>query len=163
MVIDLIKVKINNTEISLNHYLLPIPSSYRSLVNYRHILSLGITTSFASTISSLFTNTIDLVASTLNSSIENFNEKFALKGFDVDFNFEIFIKNKFFFVFSKNLKLIKTCKLFAIENYQSKIYVIYPQRLKKLFVHFSEKTNLLFRSENNTEFSARKILQTTTI
>ncbi len=41
--------------------------------------------------------------------------------------------------------------------------LFFPHRCKKIFVHFSEKTNLLFRSENKTEFSAGKILQTTTI
>ena len=39
----------------------------------------------------------------------------------------------------------------------------YPHRLKTLFRHLVKKSNLLVRSDNNTGFSGRKILQTTTI
>ncbi len=40
---------------------------------------------------------------------------------------------------------------------------MYRHSWKNFFVHFSEKTNLLLRSDNNTGFSIQKSLQTTTI
>ena len=41
--------------------------------------------------------------------------------------------------------------------------ILYPHLCKNIFVHFSEKTNLLFRSENNTGIFTGKFLQTTTL
>ena len=40
---------------------------------------------------------------------------------------------------------------------------IYPQNWKTIFVHLFEKSNLLIRPDNNTGFSLREVLQTTTI
>ena len=45
----------------------------------------------------------------------------------------------------------------------SSIKTLFPYTCKNIFVHFFEKTNLLFRSDNKIRFSAWKMLQTTTI
>ena len=49
-------------------------------------------------------------------------------------------------------------------NYaNSRMKALFPYNCKNIFVHLSKKTNLLFRLENKTRFSAWKMLQTTTI
>jgi hypothetical protein len=45
----------------------------------------------------------------------------------------------------------------------SLVKLFFPHTCKNIFVHTIEKTNLLFRMDNNTGFFTRKILQTTTI
>jgi hypothetical protein len=49
-------------------------------------------------------------------------------------------------------------------NYaNSRMKALFPYNCKNIFDHLSKKTNLLFRLENKTRFSAWKMLQTTTI
>lgn len=45
----------------------------------------------------------------------------------------------------------------------SSIKTLFPYNCKNFIVHFLDKTDLLFRSDNKTRFTAWKMLQTTTI
>jgi hypothetical protein len=69
------------------------------------------------------------------------------------------IRNPAFKKVNGSRRLIRVLVTFSF----SYVKRIYSHNWKNIFVHLSEKTNLLIRSDKNTGVSSLKILQTTTI